>query len=175
MPRAPTPTDRLAAQIKKSRLFLHDYALRAEDSLNRGISYLFSTERSIADTISSLAPAKETNERVLPGAIYVLVAGMAGTIISRNRNILIRFVTPIAGGAVAAHYVLPHTTRNVEDLIWKYEERVPVIRDNHLRISQGVRDLMQVTRQKSEVGLKVAEEKVAGVRESVEDWVKKGR
>jgi MICOS complex subunit MIC26 len=134
-----------------------------------------SAEHSFTSTIASLAPPKESNEKLLPGGIYVLVAAMAGSIISRNRNILIRFATPIVTGVTAAHYVVPRTTRNVGDLIWSYEEKFPVVRDNHIRIKEGVTHFVQTGKAHSQMGLAMAEERVQGVREAVEDWVKKGR
>ncbi len=132
-------------------------------------------EHSFTSTIASLAPPRESNEKLLPGGIYVLVATMAGSIISRNRNILIRFITPIITGVTTANYVVPRTTQNVGNLIWSYEEKYPVVRDNHLRISQGIRHFIETGKAHSQTGLAMAEEKVSGVRESVEDWVKKGR
>jgi organizing structure protein 2 len=134
-----------------------------------------SAEHTFTSTIASLAPPKESNEKVLPGGIYVLVAAMAGSILSRNRNILIRFVTPVITGVTAAHYVVPRTTENVGNLIWRWEERFPAVRDNHLRISNRVRHFVETGKAHSQMGLAIAEEKVSGVRESVEDWVKKGR
>ena len=161
--------------MKRSRLFLHAYAVKAEDLLNGGMDKVMDAEHSFTSTIANLAPAKETNEKLLPGGIYVLVAAMAGSIISRNRNILIRFLTPIATGVTTAHYVVPRTTQNVGGLIWSYEEKYPVIRDNHVRLSEGVRHFIDTGKAHSQMGLNMAEDKVQGVRESVEDWVKKGR
>lgn len=100
---------------------------------------------------------------------------MAGSILSRNRNILIRFATPIITGVTAANYVVPRTTENVGNLIWRWEERFPVVRDNHLRISSQVRHFVETGKAHSQMGLAMAEEKVTGVRESMEEWVKKGR
>lgn len=156
-------------------MFLHDYAVYAEEALNGGMDRVMDVEHSFTSTIASLAPPKESNEKLLPGGIYVLVAAMAGSIISRNRNILIRFVTPLVTGVTTAHYVVPRTTQNVGNLIWSYEEKYPAIRDNHLRISQGVRHFVETGKAHSQMGLVMAEDKVKGVRESVEDWVKKGR
>lgn len=173
--RRPTPTDKLAAQIRNGRLALHSYATRTEDAINNGMTRFMSAEHSFTNTIASLAPPKESNEKLLPGGIYVLVAAMAGTIVSRNRNVLFRFVTPILTGVVAAHYVVPRTTENVGNLIWQYEKRFPVIADNHIRTKEGVRHFIETGKAHSQMGLAMAEEKVQGVRESVQDWVKKGR
>lgn len=173
--RRPSPTDRLAEQVKASRLFLHGYAVRAEDAVNSGMTSFMETEKSFTSTIASLAPPKESNEKLLPGGIYVLVAAMAGSIISRNRNILVRFATPILTGVVTANYVIPRTTENVGNLIWSYEEKFPAVRDNHLRISQGVRHFIETGKAHSQMGLAMAEDKVQEAREAVQDWVKKGR
>lgn len=132
-------------------------------------------EHNFTSTIASLAPPKESNEKLLPGGIYVLVATMAGSILSRNRNIVLRAITPLVTGVTTAYYVVPHTTRNVGDLVWKYEERWPVVRDNHLRIVGGVRHFIETGKAHSQMGLAMAEEKVQGARESVEEWVRKGR
>ncbi|KAK5132862.1 hypothetical protein LTR08_008578 [Meristemomyces frigidus] len=173
--RGPTPSDRLSTQIAHTRLFLHRYAVRAEDAVNGTLTRALALEHSFTSTLASLAPPKESNEKLLPGAIYVLVAAMAGSIVSRNRNILVRFVTPILTGGVAANYVVPRTTENVGNLVWEVEKKYPVVRDNHLRVSQGVRHFVETGKAHSQMGLAMAEEKVTGVRETVEDWVKKGR
>ncbi|KAK3620083.1 hypothetical protein LTR56_023621 [Elasticomyces elasticus] len=174
-PRRPTPTSRLAKEISRGRLFLHKYAVKTEDGLNAGLSRVFSAERNFTSTIASLVPPKESNEQLLPGAVYVLVAAMAGSIISRNRNILVRFVTPILTGVTTANYVVPRTTQNVGNLVWDYEKRFPVVRDNHLRVTQGVRHFIETGKAHSQMGLAMAEDKVTGVRETMEEWVRKGR
>ncbi|KAF2211179.1 hypothetical protein CERZMDRAFT_91045 [Cercospora zeae-maydis SCOH1-5] len=174
-PRRPTPTDKLAAQIRNGRLALHDYAVRAEDAVNNGMTRFMDAEHSFTSTIASLAPPKESNEKLLPGGIYVLVAAMAGSIVSRNRNFLLRFATPIVTGVVTANYVVPRTTENVGNLVWHYEKKFPVIADNHIRARDGIRHFIDTGKAHSQMGLAMAEEKVQGVRESVQDWVKKGR
>lgn len=173
--KSPTATDRLTESIKSSRLFLHEYAVKAEDAVNNSLDKFMDAEHSFTQTIASLAPPKESNEKLLPGGIYVLVATMAGSIISRNRNILLRFVTPIVTGTIAAHYVIPRTTQNVGNLIWKYEEKFPVVRDNHIRVTEGVRHFIQTGKAHSQMGLAMAEEKIQDARKSIEDWVKKGQ
>jgi len=174
-PRKPSPTERLAQQVKASRLFLHGYAVKAEDAVNDTMTRFMDAEHSFTHTVASLAPPKESNEKLLPGGIYVLVAAMAGSIISRNRNILFRFATPILTGVITANYVIPRTTDNVGNLIWSYEEKFPVVRDNHLRISQNIRHFIETGKAHSQMGLTMAEDKITEAREAVQDWVKKGR
>lgn len=111
----------------------------------------------------------------MPGIIYVLVASMAGSIISRNRNILVRTAVPVAVGIGAGWILLPITTRNVADLMWKFEEKAPVISQNHLRIRRGVEDVWRRARETGESTLKAIDETVQDGRETVEEWVKKGK
>lgn len=111
----------------------------------------------------------------MPGAIYVLVATMAGSIVSRNRNFLIRGTFPVAVGIGAAWAVLPITVRNVGDLAWKYEERAPFIAENHLRVRGAVIAAVKASRERSEELRKWTDESVRSGRRSIEDLLRKGR
>ena len=170
-----TPTDRLADQIRRTRLFLYAHASAAEDKLNELMSSFLDLESSFTHTIASLAPPKESGEQLMPGMIYILVAAMAGSIISRNRNILVRTTVPVAIGVGAGWLVLPITTRNIGDLLWRYEQKAPFISDNHLRIRSGLEQAWRLARERGEITLKAIDETVHGGRETVEEWVKKGK
>ncbi|KAF6240123.1 hypothetical protein HO173_001733 [Letharia columbiana] len=175
LPSSPTPTDRLAGQIKHARLFIHAHTVRTEDRLNNFMSTVLHQEHSFTQTIASLAPPPETHERVMPGALYVLVAAMTGSIISRNRNILLRATVPFAVGLGAAWIVLPVTTRNVGELVWTYEEKAPVISINHMRIRGAIEEGWRQAKIREEATKKWFDERVGESREAVEGWVRKGR
>lgn len=100
---------------------------------------------------------------------------MAGSILTRNRNILLRASVPVAVGIGAAQYVLPITSQNVGNLIWKYEERYPALAENHLKIKERVTRFLQTGVEHTKMTMGMLEHKVDETRESVEDWVKKGR
>ncbi|KAF2144439.1 uncharacterized protein K452DRAFT_266264 [Aplosporella prunicola CBS 121167] len=172
---SPTPTERLAQQIGQARLFLHGYAAKSEDQLNKGLSEALRLENSFTNTIASLAPPKESGEKVMPGALYVVVAAMAGSIVTRNRNILLRATVPAITGVVAAHAVLPITTRNVGNLVWSYEERFPVVAHNHILVKERVSRFVETGKAHSQMTFAMAEEKIGSVREAVEDWVRQGK
>ncbi|KAL1630903.1 hypothetical protein SLS56_004716 [Neofusicoccum ribis] len=174
-PSTPTYTDRLASQIAQARLFLHGYAAKSEDKVNDALTEALRLENSFTGTIASLAPPKESGEKVMPGAIYVLVSAMAGSIVTRNRNILLRTTVPVAVGIAASYAILPLTTRNVGDLVWTYEERYPVIAENHLRVKKRVTRFVQTGIAHSKMSAAMLEEKIGEAREYVEDWVKKGK
>lgn len=138
------------------------------------MSSLLRLETSFTATIASLAPPASSHEKLVPGGIYVLVAAMAGSIVSRNRNILLRASVPVATGVAAGWLVLPVTMRNVADLVWRFEERVPVVAENHLRVREGAVEGWRGAVVRGEAARRWAEERVRDGREVVEGWVQRG-
>ncbi|KAK4105463.1 hypothetical protein N658DRAFT_555945 [Parathielavia hyrcaniae] len=173
--RGPTPTDRLATQIRRARLFLYAQACGAEDAVNGAMARVFALERSFTSTVASLAPPRESGERLMPGLIYVLVAGMAGSIVARNRNVLVRGAAPLALGLGAALVVLPVTIGNVGGLAWEYEKRFPAVADAHLRARDGVAQGVYMARVHTELAQRKVHEGVRDAREALEGWVRKGK
>lgn len=174
-PKGLSPTDRLAVQVGNARLFLYRYAVGAEDAVNSAMDSVFDLEQSFTQTVASLAPSPETGEKLMPGAIYVLVSAMAGSIITRNRNILLRSTVPLALGLGASWTVLPATSQNVTDLVWEYEKRVPVIAESHIRLRETFEKSTSFARVHGQIGAQYVDDKVANAREAVEGWVKQGK
>jgi len=111
----------------------------------------------------------------MPGALYVLVAAMTGSIISRNRNILLRASVPLALGLGTAWVVLPVTTRNVGDLVWTYEKRAPFIAENHMRIRGAIEEGWRQAKTRGEATKEWSDERVRESREAIEAWVRKSK
>ncbi|RDA85877.1 hypothetical protein CP532_4918 [Ophiocordyceps camponoti-leonardi (nom. inval.)] len=171
----PTPTDRLAVQIGRARVSLHRYAVAVEDRINATMDSAFHLEKSFTDTVASLAPPRGSGERLMPGAVYVLVAAMAGTIMTRNRNFILRASVPLALGVGAGWAVLPLTMRNVSDLSWRYEQRFPAVADAHIKLREGIQDGIRFAKVHSEQSVRYVDNKVTDAREAVEGWVKQGK
>jgi organizing structure protein 2 len=171
----PTPTDRLASQIGMARLALYRQAVRSEAAVDSALTSTLALEHSFTSTIRSLAPPKESGEKIFPGALYVLVAAMAGSIVTRNRNVLLRASVPAAVGVAAASAVLPITMRNVGDLVWTYEEKYPVIADAHLRTRARIAHFIETGKAHAGSTVGMVEGKVSDVRDNLEGWVRKGR
>ena len=171
----PSPTDRLAVQIGKTRMFLYAHVAAAENKINNTMTKALDLENSFTSTIASLAPPKESGEKLMPGSVYVLVAAMTGSIITRNRNVLLRGAVPAAIGIAAGWVVLPNTMQNVSNLLWKYEQKFPVVADTHLRARSGIEKAIYMAKLHTEQGKRIVDEKVAEGRESVEGWVRKGK
>ncbi|KAI0482359.1 apolipo protein O-domain-containing protein [Xylariaceae sp. FL0804] len=174
-PRGPTPTDRLAVHIGRARLALHRYVARGEDGVNAAVDRAFHLEQSLTETVASLAPPRASGERLMPGLVYVLVASMAGSIVARNRGLLLRAAAPLALGTAAARLLLPVTTHNVADLLWRYEQRFPQVADAHLEARRGLDRGLRAARAHADRGSAFLGDKVGAARDSVEDWVKQGK
>lgn len=156
-------------------MFLYAHVAAAENKINNTMDRALDLENSFTSTIASLAPPKESGEKLMPGAIYVLVAAMTGSIITRNRNVLLRGAVPLAIGVAAGWVVLPTTMRNVSDLMWRYEQKFPAVADTHLRARSGIERAVYMAKLHTEQGKRIVDEKVAEGRESVEGWVRKGK
>lgn len=111
----------------------------------------------------------------MPGSLYVLIAAMGSSIFVRNRNILLRMTVPVAVGIGMGWAVIPITMKNVGDLMWRYEERFPVVADTHRRTQDSVTHFVQTGIAHSKMGAAMLEEKVGDARKTIEDWVRKGK
>lgn len=158
-----------------ARLFLHGQASRAEDGVNAAMDRAFDLERSFTGTVASLAPPRESGERLVPGLVYVLVAAMAGTVVSRRRGVVVRAAAPLALGLGAAWVVLPVTMGNVSELAWRYEQRFPAVADAHKRAREGVETGVRFAKVHADLAVRKVDETVVDARETVEGWVRKGK
>lgn len=135
----------------------------------------FDLEQSFTGTVASLAPPRESGERLMPGLIYVLVASMAGSIVSRNRNVALRVAAPVALGLGAAWTFIPVTMGNVSELAGRYERRFPAIADAHARARDGVETGWRFAKVHSDLAVQKVDETVSDAREIVEGWIKSGK
>ena len=100
----------------------------------------------------------DKDEEILPNALYVGVAALAGTILARNRNIVLRFATSTALAVGASHYLLPKTTHNVCVQLEKVERKYPQLQSAHQSVNEVVGDAR-----------KQFDDAVAQVRNSVDE------
>ena len=105
----------------------------------------------------------------------MLVATLAGSIVSRNRGIVLRATVPLAVGVTAGWMLIPVTMQNIADLSWKYEERVPMVRDTHIMIGSFAREAWKQMRQRGEVVAEKADGAAVDARKVLEGWVEKGK
>ncbi|KAL1996049.1 hypothetical protein VTN49DRAFT_584 [Thermomyces lanuginosus] len=175
VPSQQSVTDLLTAQVRRARLCLYEYSLAAETGFNDFLARALQVENAFTETVASLAPSKESGERLLPGGVYVVVSAMAGSIVARNRGIILRTTTPLAFGTVAAWTLLPVTMRNVSDFIWEFEKKVPAIADTHLKTRDWIEHTYTTGVAHSQMGVAMLEQKIGEAREKIEEWVRKGQ
>ncbi|KHJ35325.1 putative mitochondrial protein [Erysiphe necator] len=171
----PTVTDRVAVEIGKARLQLYTHISFLEEKLNKFMDSAFNLEESFTSTIASLAPEPYTGEKLMPGSLYVIVAAMAGSIIARRHNILVRATLPLAVGITAGWTLLPITSQNISNLVWKYEQKFPVIADSHIRTKQAIKKAEKMAKIHSQQVVETVNEKVGASRSAIEDWVSRGK
>ncbi|KAJ5700910.1 Mitochondrial protein [Penicillium malachiteum] len=173
-PSSPTPTDILTSQVRQARLFLYSHSLAAENGFNDFLSRALHIENAFTNTVASLAPSAESGERLTPGGVYVVVAAMAGSIVSRNRGIFLRTLSPLAFGTVAAYSLLPVTMKNVGELAWSYEKRFPAIADQHIALRERAEHIWYTGIAHSGMARQMMEDKIGDTRKKLEQLVSKG-
>ncbi|CAG99741.1 Mic26p [Kluyveromyces lactis] len=92
-----------------------------ENKIDRSSQAYYDKERKVTSAIADLH--SDPKEQLLPGFTYILVASMSGSILTRNRNIFLRGVTPVVFGISCFSYVLPTTYRNTKRLAYDIEKR----------------------------------------------------
>ncbi|KAK9449000.1 apolipo protein O-domain-containing protein [Limtongia smithiae] len=132
------PPALLSSYVRSARESLAEAVRLGEIHLELGLEKYLEAESSVTTTVASL---KADNEPILPGAIYVAVATLTGTIVARRRNMVVRgFLSPALFGVAAFAYFLPTTYKNVGDLLWRFEVLVPQVADAHLQTRKAVED-----------------------------------
>ncbi|KAI1293404.1 hypothetical protein EDD11_008427 [Mortierella claussenii] len=145
------PEPEMVVKEEPTRL---DEALRAaRQETDRQILGMKYHLQMVTDKVVGLEKEAETNiksvlvkeEEVMPAALYVVVAGFAGSIFARRRNVLLRFLSPVAFSAMAFGYFFPASANrliaraNQSD----FSKYIPVqvqkqIRDISGQVSDGV-------------------------------------
>ncbi|KAH8144611.1 uncharacterized protein LAJ45_11379 [Morchella importuna] len=171
--RTPTPTDRLAVHIGTARRFVTAHAALAQREIDSAFSKYLSVESTVTSTIASLAPPRSSEEKVVPGLLYVAVSTMAGSILVRRRMLPIRVVTPLVVAVGAGWYFMPETSRNVGDLVWEWEKKVPQVAETHLAVREGVEKSIRESARVLVESRKAVDGVVTDARRTVEGWVKK--
>ena len=135
----------------------------------------FAVEKDFTQTVASLAPPASSNEAVVPGVIYVLVATLAGSIVTRNRGIILRTTVPLAFGTTAAYAALPITTRNVGNLYNEYESKYPEVQRLHKQMNEQSRYVWETGKAHTAMTIQRGENLLDEARRKMEEWVRQGK
>ena len=84
---------------------------------------------TITGVLTPLSPVEQVktllppDESLTPGIIYVLVAGLTGSVLTRTRAFPLRFLTPPLFVLAAMPYFLPKTSHNLRAYLSEMEDR----------------------------------------------------
>lgn len=96
----------------------------------------------------------------MPGLIYVLVAGLTGSVLSRTRAFPVRFLAPPTFAAVALPYFLPKTAHNLRRYISDAEDKyIPELAEKHDRFNSQL-----------ELHWHLAADKLSGAGDDARAW-----
>lgn len=132
-------TDFLEKYVAVGRTWLYGQTEEAKKQFGAAFDKYLSAEKTVTTTVADL---KSADEDVLPGAIYILVATLSGSVLARNRNLLVRAAAPVAFGVAAFGYFLPQAYKNTGKLIWSFEEKAPAVAQAHIDTQKSVSELV---------------------------------
>ncbi|RIA84069.1 apolipo protein O-domain-containing protein [Glomus cerebriforme] len=134
-----SPT-KLEEEIRQTRIHVikaaRDFEQQIHEMTNKWIAIEQNTEKTIKEIVAQ-------DERLMPEVLYIAVAGLAGTIIARNRNILLRIASPLFFTIASSYYFLPKTSHNISTKIQEYEQKSPNLLKVHYSISEVANDARQ--------------------------------
>ncbi|KLT45444.1 hypothetical protein CC85DRAFT_223741, partial [Cutaneotrichosporon oleaginosum] len=88
--------------------------------VQQGVSRWIDFERSVEREVKSVVPK---DENLTPGIIYVLVAGLTGSVLMRTRSFPVRFLAPPTFALAALPYFLPKTAHNLRAYVSDLEDK----------------------------------------------------
>lgn len=132
-------SDTLEQCINTGRTWLYGKAEKGQKKADDAFEGYLNAERNVTSTLAAI---KSDEEDLLPGAIYVLVSTLSGSVLARNRNFVLRGIVPVAFGAAAFKYFLPQTFGNTGKLIWRFEQKAPALADAHVKTQNQVDGLV---------------------------------
>ncbi|KAF6749873.1 apolipo protein O-domain-containing protein, partial [Ephemerocybe angulata] len=128
------------------------------------ISKWIGIEHAVENRVKSII---SPHESLTPGLLYVGVATLTGSILTRTRALPTRILLPPLFLVFSARHFLPNTTANLGEYLGNLEEvYLPTLAEKH-----------EVAKAHSEMAWERVKEKTVGVRrkvdEGVEGWVEK--
>lgn len=156
----------LESNIKVAREWFADKVQQGNQYIDEAFNKYLAVENSVTKTVAEL---KSPQEDILPAGIYITVAALSGSILTRNRNILFRSALPLAFGVAAFSYFLPQTAHNTGALVWKYEQKVPEVAKAHVDAKESVDSFAKNVRQALDDGKTSLESGVHSTRKFIAD------
>ncbi|ORX35784.1 apolipo protein O-domain-containing protein [Kockovaella imperatae] len=110
----------ISPYVAQARTSLGDAFSGASDYVQNGVSRWITFERKVEREVKSVLPKDES---LTPGIIYVLIAGLTGSVLTRTRAFPIRFLAPPLLTLAAMPYFLPRTSHNLRAYLSDVEDK----------------------------------------------------
>lgn len=113
-------TSGLESGFRSLRQALYGTYTSTQEYLNEGKAKIYEAERLVTGTMSAL---HNKSDDLLPNSIYIVIAGLSGNILARQRGIVAQTLLPLVLGLASFKYFLPQTFSNTMGFAWKVEQR----------------------------------------------------
>ncbi|KAI7907990.1 apolipo protein O-domain-containing protein [Cokeromyces recurvatus] len=132
-----SPT-KLEEQVYIAQKYANKTLDEGKNHVNSWIKKYEDFENDVKNNINNTI---DKDEELFPNLFYVGVAALAGTIIARNRNIVIRFLTSTTLAVGTSYYLIPKTTHNIALQLQRLEQRYPPLQAAHESVNETVNDV----------------------------------
>lgn len=137
------------------------------NDVNQGYTKINQTEKAVTKTVGDL---HSRSEDLLPSSIYIVIAGLSGSIAAHRRGIIARVLLPIITGSIAFKYFLPKTFDNTTGFLWEAEKKnLPQLAASQERLVKEADDFAVQTEQTAVKSKQYVEHKSAVLRKSFAD------
>lgn len=90
-------------------------------------------------TLGEVKQVVPKDEKLTPGIIYVLIAGLTGSVLTRTRSFPVRFLAPPVFALAALPYFLPKTASNLRNYVSEIEDKAaPDFAAKHDQFNQNL-------------------------------------
>lgn len=129
----------LESKISSIRTTFNSFFNQTESKIDELTNKYHAKEQHFSSTISNL---HDKNEDLLPAGIYITIASLTGSILTRRSNIAFRATIPLLLGTLAFKLTLPNTFNNSSSFLYKIEsENLPQLTNKQ---NQLIKELQQL-------------------------------
>lgn len=156
-------------QVEHVRCWINSIMSKFEHAEQNASDRFFGEEYEVISVVSKL---HDKSEPVLPSVIYILIAGLGGSIISRRQNIMVRALVPTLFGVGTWAALMPQTFENaILYLTTDQSRNIPKIANVQKEIDKQVEEVRQQTSEFLDKVEAETETWVSKTRKTVENWI----
>lgn len=158
----------LQSKIESIRTFFNQTWISTEGKLDQLTTSYHTKEQHFSTTIAKL---HDRDEDLLPGSIYIAIAALTGSIITRRSNIVFRGIAPVILGTLAFKFALPITFKNSTSFLHKIEhENLPQITNKQDELVGKVESLVTKSEEEYKKGVSKFDTGVEDLKRAIKKY-----